>query len=84
MDSTQQPLTLSLPQAAKYLNASQSHVSKLARDGELAGCKVGKSWVFRMADVDGYLQSQIDARAALHRMVTAKPGRARRKLPALA
>lgn len=84
MTNTQQQTTLSLSQAAKYLNASPSYVSKLAREGELAGCKVGKSWVFRMADVDGYLQSQIDARAALHRMVTAKPGRARRKLPALA
>lgn len=79
-----QPLTLSLSEAAKHLNASPSHVSKLARDGDLAGCKVGKSWVFRMADIDGYLQSQIDARAALRRMVTAKPGRARRKLPTLA
>lgn len=79
----QSALTLSLSEAAKYLNASPCFVSKLARDGDLAGCKVGKSWVFRLSDVDGYLQSRIDARAALHRMVTAKPGRARRKLPAL-
>lgn len=80
----QQPATLSLSQTAQHLNASPSHVSKLARDGDLPGCKVGKSWVFRMSDIDAYLQSKIDAQAALRRMVTAKPGRARRKLPALA
>lgn len=79
-----QPMsTLSLEQAAIHLVASPKFVAKLARQGDIPACKVGRSWVFRLIDLDAYLNSRIQARATLNRIVASKPGRSRRKLPAL-
>lgn len=79
-----QPMsTLSLEQAAIHLVASPKFVAKLARQGDIPACKVGRSWVFRLIDLDAYLNSRIQARATLNRIVASKPGRARRALPTL-
>lgn len=84
MQQMQQTSTLSLEQAANRLIASPNFVAKLARQGDIPACKVGRSWVFRVTDLDSYLQNRIEARATLNRIVASKPGRSRRKLPALA
>lgn len=84
MQQMQPTSTLSLEQAARHLVASQNHVSQLARQGDIPACKVGRSWVFRLTDLDGYLRSRIEARATIKRMVASKPGRARKVLPVLA
>lgn len=76
--------TLSLEQAANHLVASPNFVAKLARQGDIPACKVGRSWVFRLTDLDAYLNSRIQARATINRIVAKKPGRARRALPVLA
>lgn len=51
--------TLNIDEAAKYINAkSRSTMYKLTSSGELAYHKVGKSNVFRIADLDRYLESK--------------------------
>lgn len=51
--------TLNIDEAAKYINAKgRSTMYKLTSSGELAYHKVGKSNVFRIADLDRYLESK--------------------------
>lgn len=76
--------TVSLREAAQRLIASPGFVAKLARDGDIPACKVGRAWVFLEADLQRYLQNRIEAAAAIRRVIAAKPGRARRRLPELA
>lgn len=85
MDSDKSPglVTLSLAQAAERLKASPGFIGRLVREGEIPACKVGRAWVLREADLSRYLENQIEARAALRRIIAARPGRARRKLPAI-
>jgi len=75
--------TLTLREAAQRLIASPGFVAKLAREGDLPACKVGRGWVFRESDVARYLDNRITAAQAARRIIANKPGRARRKLPAL-
>lgn len=48
---------LNIDEAAKYIKAKgRSTMYKLTSSGELAYCKVGKSNVFRISDLDKYLE----------------------------
>lgn len=48
---------LDIDEAAKYIKAKgRSTMYKLTSSGELAYCKVGKSNVFRISDLDKYLE----------------------------
>lgn len=75
--------TVTLLDAARLLKASTGFVGKLARQGEIRGCKVGRGWVFFKADIHAYLQQQIDAQMTVRRVVAELPRRRRRTLPVL-
>ena len=47
--------TLDIDSACAYIKAKKSQMYKLTSSGEIAFCKVGKSNVFRKADLDRYL-----------------------------
>ncbi|TWI62531.1 excisionase family DNA binding protein [Pseudoduganella lurida] len=55
------PDTLNAADAAALLYADTATVLALARDGELPGTKVGKSWVFLRSDVLDYLRERVRA-----------------------
>lgn len=75
--------TLSLAEAAQRLNASPGFIGRLVREGEIPACKVGRAWVLRESDLARYLSNKIEARTVVQRIIATRPGRARRKLPAL-
>jgi excisionase family DNA binding protein len=43
-------------EVAPVLRVSTPTVCKMARDGRLAGRKVGRQWLFRRADIDAYTE----------------------------
>lgn len=47
--------TLGIDDACKYIKAKKSQMYKLTSSGEIAFCKVGKSNVFKVSDLDRYL-----------------------------
>jgi hypothetical protein len=44
---------------AKILHCHEQRVLELAQQGRLAGAKIGKSWIFRPADIADFLQHEI-------------------------
>lgn len=52
--------TLDAQQVGKILNCSPKTVLEKAGLGELRGAKVGKSWFFRLEDVDSYINDEIE------------------------
>ena len=47
---------LSVPQAARRIGASEKVVREAIHSGELAGEKVGASWVLGLDDVDAFAE----------------------------
>lgn len=47
--------TLDIDSAFSYIKAKKSQMYKLTSSGEIAFCKVGKSNVFKVSDLDRYL-----------------------------
>lgn len=47
--------TLDIDSACAYIKAKKSQMYKLTSSGEIAFCKVGKSNVFKVSDLDRYL-----------------------------
>lgn len=52
------PEVLTADQAAEFLQVSLRTVLQLARDGELRGHKVGRSWRFCRSDVIAYVRGE--------------------------
>jgi len=59
--------TLNDDGAAALLHAEVETVRLLARSGELAGAKIGRSWVFLRSDVLQFLRERIDKDTAQRR-----------------
>lgn len=47
--------TLDIDSACAYIKAKKSQMYKLTSSGEIAFCKIGKSNVFKVSDLDRYL-----------------------------
>ncbi len=53
-------VTLSADEVANLLHCSTKTVLEKAGLGEIPGAKVGKSWLFRLHDIEAYLNEEID------------------------
>ena len=69
--------TLGLTGAAERMHVHENTVAKLIAAGEIPAAKIGRSWVMREADVDDYVQRQIDLQTA-SRMGLSSPAASRR------
>ena len=59
MDTVVQPVVLSVPDAGAYLSVSSDTVRRLIRSGKIPHARIGNSIRIRLADLDGYLESQV-------------------------
>ena len=57
-NTASQSITVDLQGAAEFLNVDKSTVKCKAGRGEIIGAKIGRSWVFRIEDLDNYLRAQ--------------------------
>lgn len=69
--------TLDLTGAAKRMYVHENTVVRLITAGEIPAAKIGRAWVMREADIDDYVQRQIDLQTA-SRMGLSSPAAARR------
>lgn len=80
------PPTLDSHEAAEFLKCSVEQVEKLARDGDLPGTKIGKSWVFVGPDLIEWLREQVasntDATKNPEPKPKHQPGKRSRRKPA--
>jgi excisionase family DNA binding protein len=51
-------ITLTLKEAADFLNMSPEALRRMAKAGEIPGAKIGKSWVFYLPDLVAYIRSR--------------------------
>ena len=56
--STPAELVMTVKEVAQYLRANQRTVYRLAVDRKLPGFKVGTTWRFKRADIDGWIAAQ--------------------------
>ena len=54
------PNPLNVDRVAAILHCEASTVRSKAVSGELRGCKIGTDWIFLPADVESFLQKQIE------------------------
>ena len=59
--------TFSIEGAASYLNISPDTMRNLAANGEVAGAKIGKAWVFADEDLDEFLRKEVRKQTAARR-----------------
>lgn len=59
--------TFGLEDAAAHLNVSPDTMRDLAANGDVAGAKIGKSWVFADEDLDEFLRNEIRKQTAERR-----------------
>lgn len=51
-------LVMTVKEVAQYLRVNQRTVYRLAVDRKLPGFKVGATWRFKRADIDGWIAAQ--------------------------
>jgi excisionase family DNA binding protein len=49
---------LTLKEVADYPKLTERTLYRLTPEGTLPGCKVGKSWRFRLRDLDAWIEDQ--------------------------
>ncbi len=50
-------------EAARFLGLHPKTVKRMARAGEIPGCRLGKRWCFRPSDLDALLRSRVSSPA---------------------
>jgi excisionase family DNA binding protein len=81
--------TLDIDGVAALLHAERETVMQFARRGELAGTRIGKSWVFLREDVIAFLRQHIAADTQARQrsicepiaMAVSTPAKSRRRKP---
>lgn len=52
---------MTIRETAEYLKIGEKTAYRLAAEGVLPGFKVGGSWRFRRADIDGWIEKKANA-----------------------
>lgn len=50
-------------EAARFLRLHPKTVKRLARLGQIPGCRLGRRWFFRPSDLDAFLRSGVSSSA---------------------
>jgi excisionase family DNA binding protein len=50
---------LNVKQVAQYLQLKESTIYSWAQDGKIPAIKIGRTWRFRRADLDGWLERHL-------------------------
>lgn len=48
-------------QAARFLGLHPKTVKRMARTGELPGCRLGRRWIFRPSELDALLRARVSS-----------------------
>lgn len=68
--------TIDAAQCAELLKCTPEQVEALARDGDIPGLKIGRSWLFIRADLLAYLAERARLEAQERRQRRAPPAQA--------
>jgi excisionase family DNA binding protein len=52
---------LNVKQVAQYLQLKESTIYSWAQDGKIPAIKIGRTWRFRRADLDDWLEQHLQA-----------------------
>ncbi|MEN6478127.1 MAG: helix-turn-helix domain-containing protein [Anaerolineales bacterium] len=52
---------LNVKQVAQYLQLKESTIYSWAQDGKIPAIKIGRTWRFRRADLDAWLEQHLKA-----------------------
>lgn len=58
---TQDDVLLNVKQVARYLQLKESTIYSWAQDGKIPAIKIGRTWRFRRADLDAWLERHLKA-----------------------
>jgi excisionase family DNA binding protein len=50
-------------QAARFLGLHPKTVKRMARTGEIPGCRLGRRWLFRPSELDALLRARVSSSA---------------------
>ena len=50
-------------QAARFLGLHPKTVKRMARAGEIPGCRLGRRWIFRPSELDALLRARVTSSA---------------------
>ena len=50
-------------QAARFLGLHPKTVKRMARAGEIPGCRLGRRWIFRPSELDALLRGRVSCSA---------------------
>ena len=50
-------------QAARFLGFHPKTVKRMARAGEIPGCRLGRRWIFRPTELDALLRARVSSSA---------------------
>ena len=50
-------------QAARFLGLHPKTVKRMARTGEIPGCRLGRRWIFRPSELDALLRGRVSSSA---------------------
>jgi len=50
-------------QAARFLGLHPKTVKRMARAGEIPGCRLGRRWIFRPSELDALLRGRVSSSA---------------------
>jgi excisionase family DNA binding protein len=50
-------------QAARFLSLHPKTVKRMARAGEIPGCRLGRRWIFRPTELDALLRARVSSSA---------------------
>jgi excisionase family DNA binding protein len=50
-------------QAARFLGLHPKTVKRMARTGEIPGCRLGRRWIFRPSELDALLRARVSSSA---------------------
>src|SRR6266478_4577581 len=57
-------------QAARFLGLHPKTVKRMARAGEIPGCRLGRRWIFRPSELDALLRGRVSSRLRTIRAAT--------------
>jgi excisionase family DNA binding protein len=55
-------------EAARFLRLHPKTVERMARQGQIPGCRLGRRWFFRPSDLDALLRSSVNSTAKANRV----------------
>lgn len=69
-DEMNQEVLLNVKQVAQYLQLKESTIYSWAQDGKIPAIKIGRTWRFRRADLDSWLERHLKSESGEKQLET--------------